>query len=148
VSTISASSLLTTKSNKAEYLKQWKLRNKAKVAAYQKKYSANWYRENPEKYILYQARARAKKFDLPFDLELSDIYIPNCCPILGIELVKNFTGSGPSYNSPSLDRIRPDLGYVKGNVQVISMRANVMKNDASPEELKKFADWVNLSTLL
>jgi hypothetical protein len=44
--------------------------------------------------------------------------------------------------SPSLDRIKPELGYVPGNIQVISARANVMKNDATPEELLAFANWV------
>ena len=39
-------------------------------------------------------------------------------------------------NSPSLDRIRLELGYVKGNVRVISGRANLLKNDATIEELE------------
>lgn len=139
----SKSLLLTTKVTRAAYLKQWKLENKDKVTAYQREYSANWYRKNPERYLLYQAKSRAKKLGLPFDLTLDDVQIPVVCPILGIELVKNYRGPGPSHNSPSLDRIQPELGYVKGNIQVISNRANLMKNDASLEELRKFADWVN-----
>lgn len=38
---------------------------------------------------------------------------------------------------PSLDRINPDRGYVPGNVQVISFRANTLKNNATREELAK-----------
>ena len=34
------------------------------------------------------------------------------------------------------------LGYVRGNVTVMSMKANIMKGDATPEELLQFAEWV------
>lgn len=39
-------------------------------------------------------------------------------------------------NSPSLDIIIPSKGYVKGNVWVISNRANRAKSNLSLEELK------------
>lgn len=38
--------------------------------------------------------------------------------------------------SPTIDRIINDLGYVKGNVIVISWRANRIKSDATLAELK------------
>lgn len=44
--------------------------------------------------------------------------------------------STPAFNSPSVDKIIPQLGYVKGNVQIISNRANIMKNDATLEDVK------------
>ncbi len=40
-----------------------------------------------------------------------------------------------SSSSPSLDRIIPEKGYVKGNVIVVSNKANVIKNNATPEEI-------------
>jgi hypothetical protein len=61
---------------------------------------------------------------------------------LGIELVAHKGRSGGNPNSPALDRIDNNKGYVKGNVMVVSHRANMMKVDASPEELIKFAEWV------
>ena len=67
--------------------------------------------------------------------------IPESCPILGIPL---FMGTRHNPNSPSLDRVDNTLGYVKGNVQVISYRANALKKDASIKELKGLANWVRL----
>ena len=45
-------------------------------------------------------------------------------------------------NSPSLDRLRLDLGYTEGNVNWISMRANYLKQDASSDEILKVANWL------
>ena len=94
-----------------------------------------WRGKNPEKRILRGARDRARDNNLPFNLEVSDIIIPEECPIL-----KNPFVVGTQY-APSLDRIVPELGYVKGNVWVISRKANAMKQDATIEELRRFAEW-------
>lgn len=98
--------------------------------------------EAPEKKMLRRAQQRAKERGHEFNLELSDIHIPTHCPVLGIELVVHKGRSGGNPNSPALDRIDNNKGYVKGNVMVVSHRANMMKVDASPEELVKFAQWV------
>lgn len=83
---------------------------------------------------------RAKKLGVPFDLTADDIKLPKECPILGIPLIVCASGHlGPKMNSPSVDRIIPSKGYVKGNVIVVSMRANVLKKDATVSELKKLA---------
>ena len=86
------------------------------------------------------AKLRAKQNDVPFNISKSDIIIPELCPILGLDLKVNQGKVGK--NSPSLDRIVPELGYVVGNIQVISHLANTMKSSASKEELIKFAEWV------
>ena len=75
------------------------------------------------------------------DLTLQDLKLPKLCPILGVEL--KYKGGD---SSPSVDRIVPHLGYVKGNVQIISMRANRIKNDATPDELRKVADYMQRIT--
>jgi hypothetical protein len=59
------------------------------------------------------------------------------CPALGVPLV--FGRRSP--NNPSLDRIKPELGYVKGNIAVISRRANAIKQDATADELFRVAAW-------
>lgn len=89
----------------------------------------------PEYRMWAAAKARAKKKGLPFNIELSDISIPAVCPVSGLELKPGKTKVGA--NSPTLDRIIPDKGYVKGNVAVISHRANGIKQDASIEEVER-----------
>jgi len=86
------------------------------------------------------AKARSAKKGLIFNLDLDDIVIPKTCPLLGIPLFPGDKETGPIRNSPTLDRIYPDRGYVKGNVWVISYKANSMKNDASPEEIKRLSE--------
>ena len=91
-------------------------------------------------HLRYQMRANAKKraeaAGLPFALSVHDIVIPEVCPVFGIPLAAP-TGakSGPQDNSPSLDRIRPALGYVPGNVRVISYKANRLRNNGTFVEL-------------
>lgn len=91
--------------------------------------------------LIYAAKARAKKKGLDFDLTIEDISIPTHCPILHIELSRGTKESKDS--APSLDRINPKRGYIKGNVQVISWRANRIKNDASREEVALLLEWFN-----
>ena len=73
-------------------------------------------------------------------MQKSDVIIPDICPMLGIKL---FTGNGVlGDNSPTLDRIDSTLGYTKDNIQVISYRANRIKNDATVEELEKIVEYM------
>lgn len=97
---------------------------------------------SPQKLMFTAAKARAKINRLPFDIDVEDIVIPEYCPVLGLKLERNSGGKSHRRNSPSLDKIVPELGYVKGNIQVLSVRANYMKSDASIEELLMFAKWV------
>lgn len=93
-----------------------------------------------ERKLLYQAKHRARKDGVPFALALSDIVIPTHCPVLGIPLS---CGNGTAtYGSPTLDRFHPALGYVPGNVTVISFRANTLKNDASLAEMELIVRWM------
>jgi len=61
--------------------------------------------------------------------------LPSKCPILGITLDYNRTSLGN--NSPSIDKVEPALGSIKGNVHIISNRANQKKSDWTLEELER-----------
>jgi hypothetical protein len=95
-------------------------------------------KRKPSRYLWRQARRRALLKGIPFDLTEDDVVIPERCPVLGIPL--GFDGGlSERGSSPSLDRIDPSRGYVRGNVLVISFRANQIKSDATPEELRMVA---------
>jgi hypothetical protein len=109
-----------------------------------KAYNRDWHAANPARAMLRSARRRALKYDIPFDIVVSDIKIPTYCPALGIPLVAAAENNAPTPNSPSLDRIKPELGYVKGNIIVVSLKANQIKSNATLEEILKvyeFYDW-------
>lgn len=105
--------------------------------------SQEWYAKNmigsfekKIKSLLYKAKQRAKKKGVEFSISIDDLQDVTYCPLLGIELSFSNTRSNKS-NSPSIDRIDPLIGYVPGNVWVISARANQIKNDATVEELER-----------
>jgi hypothetical protein len=98
--------------------------------------------QTPEWKMHQRAKQRCKETGREFNLLVSDIVIPDVCPILGIKLNMNSGKSGAYRNSPSLDRIDNSKGYTKDNIQVVSQLANAMKCHASNEELHKFAQWV------
>jgi hypothetical protein len=118
------------------YRKQHRKQLRAKQIEYRKT-CPEWYEENVEKCLFRNARARARKKGIPFSIELTDVVIPEHCPILGYSLK---VGVGKAYDySPSIDRIDPTKGYTRGNVWVISHRANTIKSDATPSELRRVA---------
>ena len=97
--------------------------------------------KDPRPHILSTTKCRAKRKGIPFSITLEDIIIPKYCPVLGLKLER---GKGKHQdNSPALDKIIPALGYVPGNVEIISNRANTLKRDATPKELKLLADYYN-----
>lgn len=91
---------------------------------------------NPESRLLGGAKRRSKKKNLPMDITKGDINIPEICPVLDIPLFYQIGHKSATDNSPSLDRIDPKKGYVKGNIRVISFRANYLKCNANIDELK------------
>lgn len=128
--------------NRERILEKAKQVNKAKYEENRDRLRANmkrWIENNPEAHILNRTRASAKNRGLEFNLTLDDIVIPEVCPYLGIPLTQRLDGNGRSWSSASVDRMDPTKGYVKGNIEIISTKANTMKNNASPEELLMFA---------
>jgi hypothetical protein len=113
-----------------------------------KKLSSNerakhWQKNNPEKFrvgqVVSRAKIRAKERGIPFDLSTADIEIPDVCPVLKIPLSHKRSDGWETF--PSLDRIKPELGYVRGNVIVVSMLANTIKSSATPAQVRAVADF-------
>lgn len=82
------------------------------------------------------SKDRAERKGVPHSITRDDIFIPETCPVLGIPLRPRKGIQGPCSNSPTLDRFVPELGYVAGNVRVISSRANSLKGNATVEEVE------------
>ena len=115
-----------------KYGKAWYENNKEKQRDTQRKYRER----HPERGLWRNARLRAKKVGMEFTITPDDIIIPQGCPVFG----EPFETGG--MKAASLDRIDNSRGYTPDNIQVISRRANTMKGDSTPEEMKRFADWV------
>lgn len=99
-------------------------------------------RANPHVILFHLAKQRAKKLGLEFNLNKEDIVIPTVCPVLGIELRSNIGGKTARENSPTLDRIHPKIGYIKGNIIVISALANRIKSSANHRQILAVGRWL------
>lgn len=96
------------------------------------------YSNQTEEYkMLHRCKSRAKLKNLPFDLEEGDFNIPVYCPILQELLIQG----DPDW-AASVDRLVPSKGYVKGNIQIISNKANRIKSNASLHELEALVDYL------
>ena len=104
-----------------------------------RKISKEKYEELGKKFVKamwWRAKKRSDKNKIDFDIEIDDIQIPIVCPVFDFRFEVG-NGKGPSDKSPSLDRIDNTKGYIKGNIQVISFKANRIKNDCNIEDLEK-----------
>lgn len=103
--------------------------------------SSVWYKRAAG--IFYAARKRGTRLGFRGVGELAayvESIAPTHCPVFG----KRFEDGGKGFHpwSPSIDKCDPRKGYVRGNIQVISVFANAMKRNATPKELRQFAEWV------
>ena len=105
-------------------------------AAYMRGYLKRRRIARPVAAMVERARSRARRRGIHFELAVADIEMPSRCPVLGIPLRLQGVRSA---QSPSLDRLDPGRGYVRGNVRVISDRANRLKGDRSLHQVRELA---------
>lgn len=111
-----------------------------------------WVRERNYNYrdararLFHNARQRANKAAIEFSISFEDIQIPKVCPLRQVPFT---VGLGQHKDDfPTLGRKDPRLGFVKGNVWVISHKADRLKGTFTPTELRTFCenvltlDWV------
>ena len=141
------------------YRREYYIKNRDRILAKNKEYyktyegaserikenSLRWAEKNRYKKLFVAKKSRAKRNGIEFTILLEEIDFPEYCPILKLKL--NYSVHTKDRicrsNSPSFDRIDPSLGYISGNVQIVSMLANMMKSYATKENLISFANWVN-----
>ena len=94
---------------------------------------------NVEKCMLSKSKKRAKEQNLLYNLDedyIKSIFpLDNCCPVFGIKFIY-----ADKMKTASLDKIIPELGYVKGNVQILSKKANTIKSNYTIQELIEVID--------
>ena len=110
-----------------------------------KELSRKSYRKNIRSVLLTQSRQRAKRYGYEHNITVEDIIIPEYCPILGIPIF--ISEKQCSWNSPSLDRIDNNKGYIKNNVMVMSFRANTLKSNGTAEEFEKILEFLKRMNL-
>jgi len=115
--------------------RQWNYANDA----FQQQYRIKYRKSNPANILLARAKNRAKREGIEFDITLKDIVIPTHCPVLNIVLE---IGEPNAPNAPSLDRIDNTKGYIRGNVCVISWRANHLKNSLTLQQAKQIVAYM------
>lgn len=97
---------------------------------------AHWKSLSIARRMVQRARSRATQRGLACTITEHDIVIPTTCPILGVPLER--TG----IYVPSIDRIDATKGYTPDNIQIISNRANVLKNNGTIEEFQMLMKWL------
>jgi hypothetical protein len=101
-----------------------------------------FWKDDAHKYLWHGAKERARKLGLEFNLPKEWVSIPDLCPVLGIPLFSNRGGRGRfTDNSPTIDRIDNNEGYVTGNAHIISYLANRIKTNATVEQLERVATY-------
>jgi hypothetical protein len=91
--------------------------------------------------LLGMAKNRAKVKSLPFDLDIK--FLMNewdgVCSVTGIpfSLERPRTGKVHPY-APSIDRVTPSKGYVKGNVRIVCYQLNVALSEFGLEQFDSF----------
>ena len=121
-----------------EHGKKWRDSHKQEALESRNQY----YKDHPEYGWIDSIKSRAKRLGVPFNLTgeyLRSIHTTTC-PVLGILLERSIGGPATD-NSPTIDRIIPSIGYVEGNVMIISKLANQIKSSATPEQIRQVADF-------
>ncbi len=122
---------------------RWRSKNRERVRKTQREFKRNTAETtklieknkllaDPERHWTRRAvtrcKNRAKKEGIPFDITASDLLpLPEFCSVFSIKL--DYFGGADRRIHASVDRIIPALGYVRGNVRIISRGANMAKLD-------------------
>ena len=143
---------------KREHNRNYKIKHKEEVDAYNAEYRMRpevvermrEYNQNRKstnslidkfRDIVHRCQSRAREKNIPCSItwqDIQEIYVTEC-PILEIPLDWNSSFTGRTDYTPSIDRIIPELGYVKGNIKIISNLANMMKSSSTFDQLQTFA---------
>ena len=90
---------------------------------------------------------KARRNNIPFTITLDQIERPEYCPVFGVRLNYGWSGEDRlTFDKASFDKVIPALGYIPGNVFIISWRANSLKSNMSLNELRKIMKYIEGKT--
>lgn len=115
------------------------IETKRKFLKYGNKEKTDLYKAKRSKFIIKQSNT--KRAGIEFTINFGDLKFPEYCPVFNIKL-DYFAKGKPQDNSPSFDRIDNSKGYIKGNVVIISNKANRLKSNSNLEDLKKIINYI------
>jgi hypothetical protein len=139
-----------TSTSRRKYMRDYQAKRRAKQTDQDRAKAArsqfDRHSSNIEKYLLRNCRQRAKRKNIECSISPEDLVVPEVCPVLGIPIYREFNpdirGGISRPNAPSVDRVDNSIGYVKGNVRVISSKANLLKGSMSSEEARQIAKYI------
>ena len=123
------------KERQSQYYREFKKKN----PNYYKELNEKNRLENFEKYLFDQTKAYAKKNKIEFNILLTDVVIPEICPLIGQQITKN-VGDGKILTNPCIFRINESIGYIKGNILVTCILANHYRSLGSVQQAQLFID--------
>ena len=127
----------------AEHL-QWTRNNRERTTAHQIRYMHNEMRRHPWHSLIRTSKNRARQLEVPHDLdfEWGKARWTGRCELTGIEFATpdNRFGRAKRTFFPSIDRIVPELGYIKTNCRIILWAINVFKGDGTDEDMRRIAE--------
>lgn len=136
----------------SRYIPEWNdlyggvVRRRARASKWHEKWgdktSSSLYKIQRHKFA--RKHANATRVGYSWTVTFGELTWPTHCPVLGLEL--DYFAENRQENSPSFDRLDSNIGYDKGNVVIVSWRANRIKNDGTAEEHRKIADYLDKST--
>jgi len=132
--------------NKFSLIEKWNVNSETKNTCKKcsikirqtKKLNRDW-KDDAARLLYKNIKSRCKRLGREFSIELGDIIIPEKCPVFGFDLKREDRQTWMC--APSVDRIDSSKGYIKGNVTVVSRRANILKKDATLKELEQLFNY-------
>ena len=124
--------------HRLEYFRQWRAKNKG----YNNKYVKKWRVENVPCYLVDLAKRRSIRKNIPFNLdgEWIDKHWTGRCELTNIPFIIGLGTSKKTVYSPSIDRIKPELGYTKGNCRFVLWGVNAFKGVGTDKDMYKIAN--------
>ena len=117
------------------------------------KATKRWQKNHPQRAkitdAIANARWRARNGGWEFDelaVRSSLVDLPRNCACCNIEMGSEKVNGKSRW--PSVDRVDPKKGYIRGNIKIICYRCNVLKSDGQIEEFEAIARYMRASTVV